>query len=271
MVHHENVSQRCTSSRQMTDKIFEVETTSLAHVACSPQESGILLADFAAAHPSVNHSWIFHVLEKAEMPDFICRFLRMIYCNSTTHVEFAGRTGGQFPWPVASDKVVRRMDSYSQWLLIPSSVGSRTRSDPTFRSLHISIIPRNPAAPDFLQPVPCAYADDFAVAASSFRLLMTPLSPAFKVVDQNAGLNLKHLTCCWVQYGSESCQSLSDWVATNREEFREMKIFKYARYVGTTIGPEGYFHRWTAPRKNHSANQKINASTKSLVERLRDF
>ena len=60
--------------------------------------------------------------------------------------------------------------------------------DPIFRYLENTIIPRN-----FLQPVPCAYADDFAVAASSFRLL-TSISPAFEVVDHTAGLNLNHPT-----------------------------------------------------------------------------
>ena len=40
----------------MTDNIFEVETTGLAHVACAPQESSILLTNFAAAYPSVNHA-----------------------------------------------------------------------------------------------------------------------------------------------------------------------------------------------------------------------
>ena len=58
-------AQRCISSRQMTDNIFEVETTALAHVACATRESGILLTDFAAANPSVNHSWIFPFLETA--------------------------------------------------------------------------------------------------------------------------------------------------------------------------------------------------------------
>ena len=76
----------------MTDNIFEIETTALAHVACTPQESGILLTDFAAAYPSVNHSWIFSVLERTESPEFTCRFLRTIYNDSTTHVEFAGAT-----------------------------------------------------------------------------------------------------------------------------------------------------------------------------------
>ena len=121
--------------------------------------------------------------------------------------------------------------------------------DPIFRWNQDAIIPRNSAAPDLLQPVPCAYADDIAVAASSFRLLMSALSPAFKVVDQTAGLNLNHRKCCWEQCGSESCQSSLDWVAPNCEEFREMKIVEYAKYVGTMIGPEGHSHRWTAPRQ----------------------
>ena len=56
--------------------------------------------------------------------------------------------------------------------------------DPAFRWLHDSIILRNPAAPDFPQPSLCAYADDFAVAASSFQALITAVSPAFVVVDQ---------------------------------------------------------------------------------------
>ena len=51
-----------------------------------------LLTDFAAAYPSVNHSWIFCVLKRTELPEFICRFLRRICYDSTTQVEFAGTT-----------------------------------------------------------------------------------------------------------------------------------------------------------------------------------
>ena len=51
----------------MTDNIFEIETTALAHVACVLQESGILLTDFAAAYPCVNHAWILSVIEKTEL------------------------------------------------------------------------------------------------------------------------------------------------------------------------------------------------------------
>ena len=71
-------SQRCISSGQMTDNIFEIETTALARVACARQELGVLLTDFAAAYPSVNHSWIFSVLENTGLPGFLCRLLRSI-------------------------------------------------------------------------------------------------------------------------------------------------------------------------------------------------
>ena len=80
----------------MTGNIFEMETTALAHFACVTRDSGILLTDFACAHPSVNHSWIFLDLEKAELPRFIQQFLRMIFIRSVTDVEFAGKTRGLF-------------------------------------------------------------------------------------------------------------------------------------------------------------------------------
>ena len=164
----------------------------------------------------------------------------MIYCNSTTDDEFAGKTRGQF----LMARGVRQG--------CPASGLFAMCFDPIFLWLHDAIIPRNPADPDFLLPSRCACADDFAVAASSFQSLMTALSPAFVVEDRLAGLNLNHRKCCWVQYGSDNCHELLNWVSTICEEFREMKMVKYAEYFGTMSGPEGYFHRWTAPREKFS-------------------
>ena len=89
------------------------------------------LNDFAAAYPSVNHSWIFHVVEKAELPEFICRFLRRIYCESTTHVEFAGMTRGQF----LMVRGVRQGCPANGFLFAMAF-------DPIFRWLQDAIIPR---------------------------------------------------------------------------------------------------------------------------------
>ena len=182
-------SQRCISSRQITDNIFEIEITALAHVACAPQESGILLADFAAAYPSDNHSWILSVIENSELPEFICRFLRSIYRDSITRVEFAGTTRGQ----LLLARGVRQGCPASGFLFAMAF-------DPIFRWLQEAVIPRNLDDLDFLQKAQCACADDLAVSASSFRDWMTALAPAFHSVDHIAGLNLNYRKCCWVQY-----------------------------------------------------------------------
>ena len=152
------------------------------------------------------------------MPEFICRFLRRINYDSTTHVEFAGTTRGQF----FMARGVRQGCPASGFLFAMAF-------DPIFRWLQDAIIPRNPDGLDFLQPAQCAHADDLAVAASSFRDLMTVLAPAFHSVDFFAGLNLNHRKCCWVQYGSERRESPLHWLSDNCEDFREMQVVRYAK------------------------------------------
>ena len=78
-------SQRCISARQMTDNIFEIETTALARVPC----------DFAASYLSVNQYW-----KKQN-----CLSLHAVSCEGSTttapHVEFAGMTEDSSSWPGA--------------------------------------------------------------------------------------------------------------------------------------------------------------------------
>ena len=101
---------------------------------------------------------------------------------------------------------------------------------------------------------------------------MFALALAFRSVDCITGLNLNYRKCCWVQYGNEELTSLRTWISENCEEFREMQIDRHAKYVGTMIGPDSYLHRWAVPRTKFVQRvMKINASTKSLVERLCDF
>ena len=100
---------------------------------------------------------------------------------------------------------------------------------------------------------------------------MTALAPAFRSIDYIAGLNLNYRKCRWVQDGTEERESLRTWISENCEEFREMQIVRHAKFVGTMIGPDGHRHRWSAPRKFIQRVLIMNASTKSLVERLCDL
>ena len=99
----------CSMHINVCLNMSRLKTTAMAHVACAPQESGILLTDFAAAYPSVNHSWIFHVLDKAELPRFNLSILAV-----NTDVDFA--------------EAAQQAASYSQWRSTLSSDGSTTRS-----------------------------------------------------------------------------------------------------------------------------------------------
>ena len=189
------------------------------------------------------------MLEKTDLPEFICRFLRSIFYDSITHVEFAGAERGQF----LTARGVRQGCPVSGFLYAMAF-------DPIFRWLQEAVIPRNPDGLDFLQPAPCAYADDLDVAASSFRGLMTVQAPAFHSVGHIAGLNLNYRECCWVQYGGEGRESLWHWLSENCEELREIQIVRYAKYVGTMICPDGDIHRWTTPRKHHLARVENQCS-----------
>ena len=118
-------SQRWICTWQMTYNIFEIDTSALAHVACAPQESGVLLTDFAAAFPSVHHSWIFPVLESNCLFASLCHFLRSIYKDSVTHVEFAAAERGQFSDGQLSTKMLSR----HSWTVRNSSL---FLADPTY-------------------------------------------------------------------------------------------------------------------------------------------
>ena len=162
----------------MGDNIFEIETAALAHVACAPRELCILLTDFAAAYLSVNHCWIFHVLEKQ-----LCLISSASSCEEFTTTSprtwnLQERLGRQF----IMARGVRQGCLASGFMFAMAF-------DTIVRLLQDSIIPRNPDGLNVLQPARCAYADDLAVDALSFRDLLTALAPAFRSLDHIAGLN----------------------------------------------------------------------------------
>ena len=102
----------------------------------------------------------------------------------------------------------------SHKIALQVAFGSQWRSILFFRWLHGSVIPRNPADPEFLQLAPCADADDFGVRAAAFRSLMRALPPAIDT-GQYSWPNLGLRKCFEVQVGSVRCQELLDWVSQN--------------------------------------------------------
>ena len=112
--------QRCISSRQMTDNIFEIETTALAHVACAPQGSG-LIERFCCCISQCQSLLDLPCTGKTELPEIICRFLRKIILRQH-HARGICRNdlGGSSSWAGAA--------SCLRWLLNLSLDGFRMRS-----------------------------------------------------------------------------------------------------------------------------------------------
>ena len=176
------------------------------------------------------------MIEKTELPDFIGRFLRSVYRDSITHVEFAGAPRGQFRMA----RGVRHGCLASGFLF---------------------------ARPDLQMASPGCYSEK----STPSRLLATcPMCmcrrprfgcPVFSGLDDCArsGISIRGSYCwpqselsemLWVQYGTEERESLWHWYLRIVENVVKMQIVRHAKYIGTMIGPDGYLHRWTAPRKN---------------------
>ena len=212
-----HTSQRCISSTKMTDNIFEVEITALVRVVCAPQESGVLLTDFAAAYPIVNHSRIFPVLENTGCPAFLCRFLRSVHSDNITHVEFAFVERGQFLMArgvrqgcLASGFLVL------QWLLTRSSDGSKSQISQGTPTTWSSYSLRNALT---LMTSPLLHP---------LRGLMIALALAF-FRGLHRWPHLNYRKCCWVQCGTEGRDSLRTWISENCDEFHEMQIVRHAK------------------------------------------
>ena len=127
LVHHEVHSpQRCISSRQMTDNIFVIETTALAHVACALQESGILLTDFAAAYPSVNPGSSL-CLRTLGCPALSVASCEVFFGTSSHTWNLREQNEDTSLWPEECDTVVLRVVSFLQWPLTRSSDGSKSQ------------------------------------------------------------------------------------------------------------------------------------------------
>ena len=184
----------------MTDNIFEIETTALAHVACAPQDSGVLLTDFATAYLSVNHSRIFSVLEKTGFPGFLSLPAEYSKKSAPHKLNLWELNGDNSLWPEEYDKVVLRVVSFSQWPLNRSSDGSKNQLSPETTTNWNSCSLHN-ALTLLLHRL-----------SESFKFA---LAPAFRSVDCIADLYLNCRKCCWVQHGSEGRESLSHCLPVN--------------------------------------------------------
>ena len=109
-------AHRCLSSRQMTDDIFEVETTALAYSACATRDSGILLTDFACGVSSCQ--------SPLDLPRSRQGRIAQVHSTTPAHdlqpivwqtLNSQEKPKDNFSWPQVSDKIVFQEAFSLQW------------------------------------------------------------------------------------------------------------------------------------------------------------
>ena len=93
-----------------------------------------------------------------------------------------------------------------------------------------------PSLPNFMRPTACVYGEDIAVSATFFTTLMAVIAPAIRALHKVTGMNLKHKkSLC----GNETHGSFEERVAVNCPDFRDIRIARAAKCIGTMICPDG--------------------------------
>ena len=110
---------------------------------------------------------------------------------------------------------------------------ARALCDDAWRSARLPcqyvILPCDGSSPEFFQPSTCAYTDDLAVAACSFRDLLPHIEVACTRIDEVTGMSLNHHKCGWVQYGL-------DWGCCVRPGLSCHEDGQTLSHVGTAMG-----------------------------------
>ena len=199
-----------------------------------------LLTDFAAAYPSVNHSWIFSVLENTGLPGFLCRCLRSIYSDSITHLEFAG----------------------AEWGTIPHGQRCETRLSREWFPFRNSLWPDLQVAPRDNYPKEPWQLGLLAACPMCLRWRSRCCIILFSGFNDCAGTSISF------------CGLHCSWISENCEEFREMQIVRHAKHVGTMIGSDGTPSSLVGTQEIHPAraeNQCVYEEAGWEIVRLQDW
>ena len=213
----------------MVANIWALEGKSLLHkVSCQYDGRGVhLLTDFAAAFPSVLHSWVRAVLEALGLPLPLLRFLLVLYENSATTIVYDFMPRGSFPFRRGI-----RQGCPSSMLIFCFIL------DPLLRWLCDRVL----STFDWV----AGYADDLGFAIMDWQVTLPRLGVAFAVLSRGTGLTLHLRKCYLLPYSVATLCALRRFVKRSLR-WKDCVVLLAARYLGAFLGPHAYLHVWQRP------------------------
>ena len=230
--------------RSISDNIVELEAQSLVWAGRHCVPHALVSFDIAAAFPSLNHHYLWAVLQHYNIPNHIISLIKSLYYKHTVKMKLMGRHFKGFPIEAG----IKQGCPCSGTLFALAL-------DPFIRML-CNKIPRSVA-------VVCAFADDMAMALMDFFKMFPLVAHAFFILSRAAALDVNTAKTQLVPITGIDPEELKRYLRTltpttsnyhyhyNIDEFTGMvwhnvKISDKMLYLGALVGPGAYDAYWLA-------------------------
>ena len=231
------IQQGFIPGRQMIENVMNLDTYAQVFGAAG-RGAPLAFFDFAAAFPSVMHSWIMIVIEQNSTPDGFRQIIRAMY----GFVECGTVPEGAY---------------FFMYLILSGVLQGCPLSGLIFAMAVDPFLNKFVAeAEDTGAAVIRACADDIGAALRDVSGL-TILKPTFDDAKQYAGLSLKTKKCVLVptaqRFSAEVELQIREWLAGNISAWSDFGVKPVSTYLGFLMGPaanskqfSATIHKWRA-------------------------
>lgn len=235
-------------NRHISDNIIELEGAMAMFSQAAERSAAGLLLDFANDFPSLDHDFMWKVLETMRVSPKIIRIVHLLYHQLVTEILYKGRDVASHP--------------------IASGIKQRCPLSGTLFALTLDRLIRHYLCTITLRSsVICAFADDLGLAMLDMYRQLPIILAIVCEWFLATGLKLKGSKCILIPLFPDF-EDIIPWAAA-LPGIAGIEVSGFGRCLGVEIGPAAHLHQWASVR--HKATARIGenrAGGKSLSSRI---
>jgi len=218
--------QKCISGRNLLENVLKLDAVMHIWSTIVDADAAALLFDFVAAFPSVDHKYMWYILEAAGLPLAWIRAVQKCYHNNKHVIKLEGRV---FDGPTILAGV--RQGCPLSMILFAIMV------EPLLRLLE------KIAKDD--DEVGC-FADDIGLVFREIRKKIVALAELFERFKKASNLDLNTGKCVAIplEDSEDACANLSALISENVPQWKDFKVALSSEYLGFQVGPGSASIQW---------------------------